>query len=79
MRGLAACNGLRQATISKMERGGDATVDTLISYATALGMELALAPSGKAAPGISTAAARGEPDIGTATSSLLEEFAALAR
>jgi len=31
--------GIRQATISKIERGGDVTVDTLVSYANALGME----------------------------------------
>ena len=60
-----------------MVSNGDATVDTLISYATVLGMELALAPSGKAAPGLSTAVALGEPGNGKTTPSLLEQFADL--
>lgn len=49
--GLAqsAVRGIRQATISKIERGGDVTLDTLIGYAAALGLELVLAPIGQRA------------------------------
>ena len=39
--------GLRQATVSKLENGGDVTLDTLISYASALGLEVTLAPVGQ--------------------------------
>lgn len=39
--------GMRQATISKIERGGDVNLDTVISYASALGMELTLVPIGQ--------------------------------
>ena len=38
---------MRQATVSKIENGGDVTVDTLISYASALGLEVTLAPIGQ--------------------------------
>jgi transcriptional regulator with XRE-family HTH domain len=41
--------GMRQATVSKMENGGDVTLDTLVSYAAALGLELSLVPIGQAA------------------------------
>ena len=40
-------DGMRQATVSKIENGGDVTVDTLISYASALGLEVTLAPIGQ--------------------------------
>jgi transcriptional regulator with XRE-family HTH domain len=39
--------GMRQATVSKIERGGDVNLDTAISYAAALGLELTLAPIGQ--------------------------------
>ncbi len=39
---------MRQATISKIENGGDVTLDTLISYASALGLEVSLVPIGQA-------------------------------
>lgn len=39
--------GMRQPTISKIERGGDVNLDTVINYATALGLELALVPIGQ--------------------------------
>ncbi len=40
--------GMRQATVSKIENGGDVTLDTFISYATSLGLEVALVPIGQA-------------------------------
>lgn len=40
---------LRQATVSRIENGSDVTLDTFISYATALGLEVALVPIGQAA------------------------------
>ena len=39
---------MRQATISKIENGGDVTLDTFISYASALSLEVALVPVGQA-------------------------------
>lgn len=45
----SAVPGIRQATISKVERGGDVTLDTLIGYAAELGLELVLAPIGQRA------------------------------
>ncbi|MEY5098281.1 MAG: hypothetical protein RJA36_1000 [Pseudomonadota bacterium] len=39
--------GMRQATVSRIENGGDVTLDTLLSYASALGLELTLAPIGQ--------------------------------
>ena len=39
---------MRQATISKNENGGDVPLDTFISYASALGLEVALVPVGQA-------------------------------
>lgn len=68
--------GLRQATISKIERGGDATLDTLVSYATALGIELAWVPVGRSSDSINAALSSGAP-AGTARSTLLEELADL--
>lgn len=40
--------GMRQATVSKVENGGDVTLDTFISYAFSLGLELAVVPVGQA-------------------------------
>ena len=40
-------NGMRQATVSRIENGGDVTLDTLIGYASALGLEVTLAPIGQ--------------------------------
>ena len=40
--------GMRQATISKIENGGDVTLDTFVSYASALGLEVSLVPIGQA-------------------------------
>lgn len=42
--------GMRQATVSKLENGGDVTLDTLISHASALGLEVALVPIGQGKP-----------------------------
>jgi len=39
--------GMRQATVSKIENGKDVTVDTLISYAASLGLEIAFVPIGQ--------------------------------
>lgn len=40
--------GMRQATVSKIENGGDVTLDTFISYAASLGLEVTVAPVGQA-------------------------------
>lgn len=40
--------GMRQATVSKVENGGDVTLDTFISYAASLGLEVAVVPVGQA-------------------------------
>lgn len=39
---------MRQATVSKIENGGDVTLDTFISYAASLGLEVAVVPVGQA-------------------------------
>ena len=39
--------GMRQATLSRIENGADVTLDTLINYASALGLEVTLAPIGQ--------------------------------
>jgi len=69
--------GLRQATISKIERGGDVTVDTLINYATALRVELAFVPVGRRIEGVLSASLPSMKASLTGTPSLLEEFADL--
>lgn len=38
---------MRQATVSKIENGGDVTLDTFVSYAASLGLEVALVPVGQ--------------------------------
>lgn len=40
--------GMRQATVSKVENGGDVMLDTFISYAASLGLEVAVVPVGQA-------------------------------
>jgi transcriptional regulator with XRE-family HTH domain len=40
--------GMRQGTVSKIENGGDVTLDTFISYAASLGLEVTLVPLGQA-------------------------------
>ncbi len=69
--------GLRQATVSKIERGGDVTVDTLISYATALKVELVFIPVGRRIEGIINASLPLAKASLTTPSNLLEEFADL--
>jgi transcriptional regulator with XRE-family HTH domain len=39
---------MRQGTVSKVENGLDVTLDTLLTYAASLGLELALVPLGQA-------------------------------
>lgn len=78
--GLAqsAVRGIRQATISKIERGGDVTLDTLIGYAAALGLELVLAPIGQGATLAKVAMDRMKiTDNGASPLGLLDEFADL--
>lgn len=49
--GLAQANvkNMRQGTVSKIENGLEVTLDTFITYATSLGLEVALVPVGRAA------------------------------
>lgn len=39
---------MRQGTVSKVEKGLDVTLDTFLTYATSLGLEVALVPIGQA-------------------------------
>jgi len=78
--GLAqsAVRGIRQATISKIERGGDVTTETLVGYAAAIGLELVLVPIGQG-PTLSRAVMNRVKamDTGATALSLLDEFADL--
>ena len=56
--------GMRQATVSKIENGGDVTLDTFIAYAASLGLDVALVPLGYA-----TGLANLLPQAGTAPGS----------
>lgn len=49
--GLAQGNvkHMRQGTVSKIENGREVTLDTFLTYAGSLGLELALVPIGQAA------------------------------
>lgn len=74
----SAVRDIRQATISKIERGGDVTLDTLIGYAAALGLELVLAPIGQGASLARSAKNRANTtDNDANTLGLLDEFADL--
>ena len=53
--------GMRQATVSKIENGGDVNLDTLITYAGALGIELALVPIGQGSLPSITSTAYNQP------------------
>ncbi|MDP2095252.1 MAG: helix-turn-helix transcriptional regulator [Hydrogenophaga sp.] len=53
--------GMRQATVSKLENGGDVTLDTLVSHASALGLEVALVPIGQGKPLLSGLEPTGQP------------------
>jgi transcriptional regulator with XRE-family HTH domain len=48
--GLAQANvkNMRQGTVSKIENGLEVTLDSFITYATSLGLEVALVPVGQA-------------------------------
>jgi transcriptional regulator with XRE-family HTH domain len=67
---------MRQGTVSKVENGLDVTLDTLLTYAASLGLEIALVPLGHAAllqhrsPADEPGAAAGPP----APADLLTEF-----
>lgn len=43
----SSVGGMRQPTVSKIERGGDVNLATLIGYAAALGLELTFVPIGQ--------------------------------
>jgi len=53
--------GMRQATVSKLENGGDVTLDTLVNHASALGLEVALVPIGQGKPLLSGLEPTGQP------------------
>ena len=38
---------MRQGTVSKIENGSDVTLDTFLTYATSLGLEIGLLPIGQ--------------------------------
>jgi transcriptional regulator with XRE-family HTH domain len=67
---------MRQGTVSKIENGSDVTLDTLLTYAASLGLELALVPLGQAAllHLKSNPAARNSAAARPAPMDLLEEF-----
>ena len=67
---------MRQGTVSKVENGLDVTLDTFLTYAASLGLEVALVPVGHAAalqptlsPGTTPSAA-----VPPAPKDLLSEF-----
>lgn len=67
-------HGMRQATVSKIENGGDVTLDTFISYAASLGLEVALVPIGQARVGADVLPPAGRPmDLLTEFSDLRDE------
>ena len=66
--------GLRQATISRIENGGDVTLDTLIGYASALGLEVTLAPIGQGPYLKPGPAAVPDQHAGSKPIDLLDEF-----
>lgn len=70
---------MRQGTVSKIENGRDVTLDTLLTYAATLGLEIALVPIGQA--DLLRAKSRADDRAAAATRSvptdLLTEFAHL--
>ena len=70
---LARQSALRQATISKAERGGDVTLDTLVKLLSAMNLEIAIVPVGQAGRMHSAPRQQGGRPL-----DLLEEFADLA-
>jgi transcriptional regulator with XRE-family HTH domain len=68
--------GMRQATVSKIENGGDVNLDTLITYAGALGFELALVPIGQGSlPSITSTAYNKPKDLISEFSDLKDDNA----
>ena len=68
-------HNMRQGTVSKIENGLDVTLDTLLTYAASLGLEIALVPIGQAAlQPRSPADDRGAADAQPAPPDLLTEF-----
>jgi transcriptional regulator with XRE-family HTH domain len=68
---------MRQATISKIENGGDVTLDTFISYASALGLEVSLVPVGQARWQSSVTHKAASPPAASKPVDLLTEFSDL--
>jgi len=72
--------GMRQATISKIENGGDVTLDTFVSYASALGLEVSMVPMGQACwwnPVLPIANMAASTPVATKPFDLLTEFSDL--
>jgi transcriptional regulator with XRE-family HTH domain len=65
---------MRQATVSKIENGFDVTLDTLLTYAAALGLELALVPAGQASRLEGKSDFAGQPPSPVQALDLLTEF-----
>lgn len=66
--------GMRQATVSKIENGRDVNLDTFVSYANALGLELALVPFGQGGGPLASVPAGGPvPDLLTEFGDLKDE------
>lgn len=73
--------GMRQASVSKIENGGDVTLDTFVSYAAALGLELVAVPIGQAlaleAPVLRAEEQTSDPSRMARPLDLLDEFSYL--
>lgn len=66
--------GMRQATVSKIENGGDVTLDTFVTYAGAIGFEIALVPVGQGSLlNTATVSSRKPQDLLSEFSDLLDE------
>ena len=68
--------GMRQPTVSKVERGGDVNVDTVINYAAALGLELVLVPIGQSHAALKLGGSARTTFVAT-SHDLLDEFSDL--
>jgi transcriptional regulator with XRE-family HTH domain len=66
--------GMRQATISKIENGGDVTLDTLVTHASALGLEVTLVPIGQGHALLSGLSSAPQADSPAKALDLLTEF-----
>jgi hypothetical protein len=58
---------MRQGTVSKIENGLDMMLDTFLTYAASLGLEIALVPIGQVA--LPKAEAAGDPWVSSPSSS----------